>query len=76
MSKLVSDGEKRYTEANLPELQKIYEQRVAEIKGRHAASAQVDILGRFAQYLKMRWEIVRAKREVFGKDNLYLFNPN
>lgn len=74
MPKLVSDGEKRYAEANSSELQDRYEQRVTEIKDRYTASAQPGVLRRWVQYLAVRREIARAKREVFGEDNLY-FNP-
>lgn len=76
MLKIVSDGEKRYVEANLTELQKIYEQRIAAIEDRHVTSSQFDILKRCVQYIAMKREIARASYEIFGKDNLYLFDPS
>jgi hypothetical protein len=74
MPNLVSDGEKHYLEANWIDLQKVYEQRVAGIRGRYITSARVNILERGVQYVAMRRDMARAKREIFGKDNLYLFN--
>ena len=72
MSKLGSDGHKDYMKANLSELQRTYEHRVAEIKSRYANLQNANVVTGHPQRLVMRWEIVRAKREVFGEDNFYL----
>lgn len=63
-------GDNDYVEANRPELQRRYNDRVAEIRSRYAKLQTASMVTRCFRRLALRWEIVRAKRD-FGKGNLY-----